>query len=538
IFVIIQVNNAGIVTGKKIFECPDELMEKTMAVNCMACLYVDYCASKHGAVGFNTSLTEELKFIKADGVKLSTSLLLATIPLIFYVISPMLKFIAKLRRQKRMMALLPGPPGLPIVGNLFSFKRSALEFPKTMIKRANDFSAMVKAFLDSSEEITKRNAYNLLLPWLGRGLLLNTGDSWRARRRLLTPTFHFSQLDSYINARNRHAKIFVDEILVDRIGSKFDLYPLIKLCSLDIICETAMGKDLNAQHNPDQPYVTAVSRMANMSVDAVAKPHLWSLTVRKLTGHDQEFMRYVKTARGFTQGVIEERRCALEKGEVEENKRAFLDMLLTQSEEQRLTIEDLKDEAETFMFEGMSSMSNPPFPVFQTHRDVSSTQVAGVFQDDVDREATREDVQSMPYLDRCIKEAMRLFPPVPIVARTLQNDFECGGYTIPRGATINICPVAIHRNEFVFENAHTFDPDRFLPERSVNRHAFDYIPFAAGPRNCIGQRFASTEEKVVISWLLRRYRFESDMKLHDNPPLAEAVLRPKYGCLIRMHRRE
>ncbi|GMS94359.1 hypothetical protein PENTCL1PPCAC_16534, partial [Pristionchus entomophagus] len=99
----ILINNAGIVTGKKIFECPDELMEKTMAVNCMACLYttkhfaksmidrnhghivtiasiagklgvaglVDYCASKHGAVGFHESMSYELRILKADGVKTS-----------------------------------------------------------------------------------------------------------------------------------------------------------------------------------------------------------------------------------------------------------------------------------------------------------------------------------------------------------------------------------------------------------------------------------------------------------------------------------
>ncbi|GMT21312.1 hypothetical protein PFISCL1PPCAC_12609, partial [Pristionchus fissidentatus] len=112
-----------------------------------------------------------------------------------------------------------------------------------------------------------------------------------------------------------------------------------------------------------------------------------------------------------------------------------------------------------------------------------------------------------------------------------------GNYMLPRGVTVSICPIAIHRNESIFENAQSFDPDRFLPERSANRHAFDFIPFSAGPRNCIGQRFASYEQRVGISWLLRRYRFESDMELNDNPPLAEAVLRPKYGCLIRMYRR-
>ncbi|KAF8374288.1 hypothetical protein PRIPAC_80717 [Pristionchus pacificus] len=465
--------------------------------------------------------------------------ILAVIPLMYYVLLPGLTFWREYSRQKKIASLVPGPPGLPIVGNMLTVKRSAEDMPINMIKRANDYAKLgqdmsciwilhrcfitpfsgkaVKAILDSSEEITKGNDYDLLLPWLGRGLLLNTGDSWRHRRRLLTPTFHFSQLDTYITAMNRHSKVFVDEILVDRAGTKFDIYPLIKLCALDIICETAMGKELNAQHNPNQPYVTAVQRMVMMAVDVLSRPVLWSRFVRKLIGHDQEYMRYVNTARGFTQSVIEERRVALEKGEVEQNKRAFLDMLLLQSGENRLSIEDLKDEVETFMFEGHdTTASGLAWTVWclacsPEQQEIAAKEVAEVFKGDADRELTRDDLSNMPYLDRCIKEAMRMFPPVPIVMRKLQNDFECGSYTLPRGTTVNICPIAIHRNEMNFENAQSFDPDRFLPERSVNRHAFDYIPFSAGPRNCIGQRFASYEEKVVMSWLLRRYRFESDM---------------------------
>ncbi|KAF8353837.1 hypothetical protein PRIPAC_95460 [Pristionchus pacificus] len=534
----VQINNAGIVTGKKIFECPEELMEKTMAVNCMACLYVDYCASKHGAVGFHASMTDELRFLNIDGVKMLALALLAVIPLMYYVLLPGLTFWREYSRQKKIASLVPGPPGLPIVGNMLTVKRSAEDMPINMIKRANDYAKLVKAILDSSEEITKGNDYDLLLPWLGRGLLLNTGDSWRHRRRLLTPTFHFSQLDTYITAMNRHSKVFVDEILVDRAGTKFDIYPLIKLCALDIICETAMGKELNAQHNPNQPYVTAVQRMVMMAVDVLSRPVLWSRFVRKLIGHDQEYMRYVNTARGYTQSVIEERRVALEKGEVEQNKRAFLDMLLLQSGENRLSIEDLKDEVETPRHDRFRARLDRLVPRVLEQQEIAAKEVAEVFKGDADRELTREDLSNMPYLDRCIKEAMRMFPPVPIVMRKLQNDFECGSYTLPRGTTVNICPIAIHRNEMNFENAQSFDPDRFLPERSVNRHAFDYIPFSAGPRNCIGQRFASYEEKVVMSWLLRRYRFESDMALNDNPPLAEAILRPKYGCIVRMYPRE
>lgn len=92
----------------------------------------------------------------------------------------------------------------------------------------------------------------------------------------------------------------------------------------------------------------------------------------------------------------------------------------------------------------------------------------------------------------------------------VSKEFTMAGHTIPAGANVAVCTYFLHRSKEVFGmDADEFDPDRFLPERSIDRHPFAYVPFSAGPRNCIGQRFAMMEEKAVISRIMREFRIQS-----------------------------
>lgn len=134
--------------------------------------------------------------------------------------------------------------------------------------------------------------------------------------------------------------------------------------------------------------------------------------------------------------------------------------------------------------------------------------------------------------------------------------FQIGGYKIPKGAFIGLQIYFIHRDERYFNSYHLefknmliclsryfkdpekFDPDRFLPENMEGRHSYAFVPFAAGPRNCIGQRFALLEEKAVISSIVRNFKMKAVSKREDIKLLQEVVLRPADGIHITFERRK
>lgn len=170
------------------------------------------------------------------------------------------------------------------------------------------------------------------------------------------------------------------------------------------------------------------------------------------------------------------------------------------------------------------------------------------------------DYSEMKLLDRVIKETMRLYPPVPYISRQLMESVDIGnGVVLPRGTQVHVAIMNVHRDPEQFPDPNTFDSDRFLPVNSEHRHPFSYIPFSAGPRNCIGifenatnrfeqffnsniyiftgQKFALLEMKTLIVSILRKFQLIAVTKLEDVVLVSELVLRTKDPIRIRFVKR-
>ena len=106
---------------------------------------------------------------------------------------------------------------------------------------------------------------------------------------------------------------------------------------------------------------------------------------------------------------------------------------------------------------------------------------------DSDRACTMNDMSSLKYMECCFKESLRLYATAPNVVRQTSENIELDGYKVPAGTKVCLQIFSLQRNPEYFPDPLTYDPDRFLPDRCVGRHPFAFVPFSAGPRNCLGQ---------------------------------------------------
>lgn len=153
--------------------------------------------------------------------------------------------------------------------------------------------------------------------------------------------------------------------------------------------------------------------------------------------------------------------------------------------------------------------------IHQEHQDRVVDELRSIFTD-VDEPVTKEHVSDMNYMELVIKEALRLYPIATFVGREVTEDIPMLGGTVPKGTQAILNIAATHRNPLYWgDNAHEFQPERFLPENCANYHPYQYVPFSAGTRNCIGIRYGWASMKISLAFLLRRYKFITDLKMKD-----------------------
>ncbi|KAK7446242.1 hypothetical protein BaRGS_00040284 [Batillaria attramentaria] len=122
-----------------------------------------------------------------------------------------------------------------------------------------------------------------------------------------------------------------------------------------------------------------------------------------------------------------------------------------------------------------------------------------------DRQVTYETAMELAYLDMCMNESMRLYPPGFILDREAEEDMEFAGYHVAKGMRMGIPVLSIHRDPAIWPDPMKFDPERHTPEARATRHPFAFLPFGMGPRNCIGMRLAQLEIRMAIATILQHF---------------------------------
>ncbi|KAK2577279.1 hypothetical protein KPH14_003416 [Odynerus spinipes] len=495
-------------------------------------------------------------------------------------------FYVKYSRFGRLIDRLPGPISYPIFGNLVDMQMDNVKFftrlrelnvtyypiyrlwhmahPTVNFLHPKD----IEIILSNAKHIDKSFPYKLLEPWLATGLLTSTGAKWQKRRKILTPAFHFNILTQFVDILIEESQHLVRTLKEKAEGGPIvkDVLDLTSQCTLNAICETAMGISLKGKNTIPDKYRKAVHILGSNISFRLLRPWYTNDYIFQFSKEGQMQTRLLKLLHGFTESIITERKQYHEStnekylldmdnmneknvnsnvdtddNEVSTGKRrlAMLDLLIFASlKDNEIDDKGIREEVDTFTFEGHDTTAMAlcfALLLFAKHKDVQER-----IRDEVNTVMLEKDykltisvLQGFSYLERCIKETLRLYPSVPFISRQINQDCQLKNYLLPAGTTCHIHIYDLHRDPNFWPNPLVFDPDRFLPENVKGRHPYSYIPFSAGLRNCIGQKFAMLEMKLIIAYILHNFALEPVDELDNVQLKTDLVLRPAKPIFVK-----
>ena len=436
---------------------------------------------------------------------------------------------------------LPGPKlDHPIWGiSLTKIDLQSLEYLRMKLKDYPRFCRMVfgpfRSIMITGPEVaqqvinrvdSKNRTFNYMMePWLGNGLVLSEGPYWKRNRRLLTPTFHYQSLKNFVKIINNSTDKMVQVIHRDSNGrDPMEFVPIINNMALETILGCICSKDIDLQVDidPNCKEMEYVRGLENIRKGMSARFGSFFNSIDIIYYNSEPgkmFRKGSKQTKQYIASLIEEREITNEKepkteeGE-EKDKHAhdMLDLLMKSRDEEGngLTHKEIVDELNTFVFAGhdtTGSASAFVFYLMAKHPDLQEkcreevTRVMGE-RDEIEW----EDIAKFSYLTCFIKESIRLYPPATFISKMLNKPLTIDGYTIPANTSLDISVNLIHKNLKHWPEPNTFDPTRFNDENIVKHHPYAYMPFSAGPRNCIGQNFAMTELKIITAKLVKNFQ--------------------------------
>ncbi|XP_076806894.1 cytochrome P450 4F2-like isoform X2 [Clavelina lepadiformis] len=405
-------------------------------------------------------------------------------------------------------------------------------------------------------------AYSFIRPWLGDGLLTSKGKKWQRNRHLLTPAFHFSVLKPYVTVYNNSCRIMLDKWGIN-CGKPLEITEDVNLMTLDSMLQCAMSAKTECQTvRETHQYIRAIRQIGFCVRKRFLNPFFILDWIYYLSPTGRKFKRAVDEVHAETEKIIKDRKKVLEKTGINDTKREnrkqmlkyrgknaldFLDILLQTRDEdgKGLSDREIRDEVDTFLFEGHDTTSSgitwslynlAKYPALQEKCRSEVLSVVGTKED-----VEWEDLAKLTYLTMFIKEDLRLYPPVPMIGRRLENSLPIRSKLhspqetkIPSGVNTAFSIFMLHRHEQVWENPKEFNPERFTKENCAKRNPYEYLPFSAGPRNCMGQNFAMNEMKVVLAQTLRRFELYLDGETPKPRVDARLVLHSQDGIKIKI----
>lgn len=398
---------------------------------------------------------------------------------------------------------------------------------------ANDPGLIRHMLVDNAKNYRMaRVRQKILRPILRDGLLTAEGEIWRRSRRAMAPVFTPRHIAGFAEPMLREAEKFARRY-EEKIGEVVDVSRDMTMLTFDILAETLFSGEIAG--NPDD-FSAQVDRLFETMgrvdpLDLLGAPD-WIPRITRILG--RKSLAYFRSIVAETMRMRQEK---LERGaDVPED---FLTLLLRAQGPEGLTRGEVEDNIITFIGAGHETtaralgwtiycLANLP-----AEREHIEPEIDGIIASGLDPVQWPD---AMPLTRASFEEALRLYPPAPSINREAIEDDRYRDLEIRRGTQVLVMPWTVHRHRKLWDDPEAFRPSRFYPENRDKIGRFQYLPFGAGPRVCIGASFAMQEAMIALAVLLSRYRFE--LVPETRPwPVQKLTTQPEGGLPMRVTRR-
>ncbi len=381
-------------------------------------------------------------------------------------------------------------------------------------------------FLDNVENYPKSEVMiRMLRSAVGASLFTSEGPQWRWQRRAIAPVFALRNVAALAPIMTKTAERATARLIENQGPS--EIVREMLSATFDVICEVALS---GRAHFDAEVYGEAITRyfltVGRASLLDFLEVPQWVPRPGEILGRGA-----VKTMHKMVAKAIEARR---QQG-VGASEDLLDYMIQAQDPEtgRTMTAQDLLHNMQFFIVAGHETTALAlAWSLFLLAHDPAAQKKAHDQARDVlgTRAATLADLDAMPYVQSVLEEAMRLYPPVALLARNVLRADQIYDREIRPNDTVFLNIFSLHRHSMLWQNPNAFDPDRFTPERVANRQRYQYVPFGAGPRICVGANFAMMQAQIILSTLLARFDFTPAGP--QPAPVMHMTIRPEPGVTL------
>ncbi|WP_158809031.1 cytochrome P450 [Beijerinckia sp. L45] len=377
--------------------------------------------------------------------------------------------------------------------------------------------------LDKGQEIKR-----VLGPAIGEGLLTADGAHWRWQRQSMAPAFQHGRLLGLLPAMIVAAEQTRDRWRAAKPGTRFDVGHDMMVTTFKIIVDTMLSGPGQIDAGRVERSVTDYLQSTNwMFALALLKAPDWMpYPGRKRTEAAAAYMRDAVLT------MIADRR---REAGAQDDLVALLLAAADPETGRQMTDAEVADNLLTFITAGHETTAVAlgwTFMLLAKHPAIERRVVDEISAITAGAPIAPEHIEALAYTRQVFQEAMRLYPPAPMIARRVLKPFALAGVTIEADTMLTVPIYALHRHAAIWDDPDTFDPDRFAPEPTKARHRYAFMPFGAGARICIGSAFATMEAVAILAVLLQTVRLEAAGPMPK--ALMKVTLRPAETVLMRV----